>query len=349
MLVIDGSFGEGGGQILRTALSLSLILLKPFRIVKIRASRPKPGLQPQHLSCVKASALLSSAITEGDHLHSQELTFIPQIRPQIETYTFDIGTAGSTCLLLQTLFYPLSFSEGALLYLKGGTHVPHSPNYHYLEKVWLPVIQTFGFKGGLQLSRPGFYPQGGGLIISQIERMERLKLPDLSDGFNPEKIEILSLITDNLPTHILERQAKSALKVLSQNNLKAELRYEILKSLSPGTMLLIIARDGLKRVGFSTLGKKGFPAEEVGKTSALAFLKFLESRAQFEEYLGDQILLPASLALLVSPSKRFSYQVASVTKHLITQAWLIPQFLDKIKILVEGKVGERGEVVLERT
>ncbi|BAU22893.1 RNA 3'-phosphate cyclase [Caldimicrobium thiodismutans] len=349
MLIIDGSYGEGGGQILRTALSLSLILQKPFKIIKIRAGRQKPGLQPQHLACVKASKIISSAITEGDTLHSQELIFIPQKKPQKETYTFDIGTAGSTSLLLQTLFYPLSFSEGATLYLKGGTHVPHSPTYHYLEKVWLPVIKNFGFRGNLKLERPGFYPQGEGIVFSQIEKKEKLKLPFLTYGFTPDEIEILSFITDNLPSHILERQAKSALTILSKENLESKVKYETLKSLSPGTMLFITATDGEKRAGFSTLGKKGFPAEEVGKTSALAFLKFLETKTQFEEHLGDQLLLPASLALLESPSSKFSYTVSCITMHLLTQGWLIPQFLDKIKIRIEGKLKEKGEVFLERT
>lgn len=163
MLIIDGSYGEGGGQILRTALSLSLILQKPFKIIKIRAGRQKPGLQPQHLACVKASKIISSAITEGDTLHSKELIFIPQKKPQKETYAFDIGTAGSTSLLLQTLFYPLSFSEGATLYLKGGTHVPHSPTYHYLEKVWLPVIKILDLKGILSLKDQVFIHKVRGL------------------------------------------------------------------------------------------------------------------------------------------------------------------------------------------
>lgn len=349
MLLIDGSYGEGGGQLLRTALSLSAILQIPFKIINIRAKRPKPGLQPQHLACVMALKELTSAETKGDELHSQELIFIPKKKPEKRPYHFDIGTAGSTSLLFQTLFYPLALSKGGDLTLIGGTHVPYSPPFHYLQYVYLPLVSLFGFKAKLYLEKAGFYPKGGGRIKAQIESASNFSLPLFERGFNPEKIFIISLISEDLPSHILERQAKSAYKLLSEEGFSCEILYERVKSVSSGTMLFIYALDQNKCAGFTSLGKKGLPAEEVGKRCAKELLSFLKSKAQFEEHLGDQLLLPVSLVLEYMRRGSFFYEVSKITGHLITQAFLIPQFLPKIKIRVSGNLGEKGEVYLERT
>ncbi|MCS7198774.1 MAG: RNA 3'-terminal phosphate cyclase [Caldimicrobium sp.] len=344
LLFIDGSYGEGGGQLLRSALSLSIILNKPFKIKNIRANRPKPGLQPQHLTCVKACQRISSALVEGDHLDSQELIFIPTKKPENKLYHFQIGTAGSTSLLFQTLLYPLAFSQGGTLLLEGGTHVPYSPSYHYLKEVFLPLAELFGFRASLELERVGFYPRGGGKIRAKVWPIKEIKVPKLSPGFRVERLKILSLISEELPEHIMVRQANSALQILKENNLEGEVYFEKVKSSSPGTELLIVAINGLKRAGFSSLGKKGLPAEEVGRNTSHMLLKFLETSAQFEEHLGDQLLLPASLCLLQGKDKSFQYSVSKITKHLLTQAWLISQFLENIKITIE----EPGRVLIER-
>ncbi|MFN3504780.1 MAG: RNA 3'-terminal phosphate cyclase, partial [Caldimicrobium sp.] len=324
------------------------IFLKPIKLYNIRAKRPKPGLQPQHLACLKACRELTSAITKGEELHSQEIIFIPQKRPKRATYFFDIGTAGSTSLLFQTLLYPLAFSEGGTLILQGGTHVPFSPTFHYLEKVFQPVLVSFGFNFTLLLERAGFYPKGGGKIRAQIEKITLFNLPKFTPGFRAEEVEVLSLSSEDLPTHIIERQAKAAYELLSNANLLAKITKIKLSSTSPGTMLFVYGRDGEKYAGFTSLGKKGVPAEKVGKEAALSFLNFLNSKAQFDPYLGDQLLLPSALVLLQSKNKFFTYTVSQVTNHLLTQAWLIPQFLD-IKIKISGKVHEKGEVIIERT
>jgi len=347
--LIDGSYGEGGGQLLRTALSLSVILQRPFQIFNLRAKRPKPGLRPQHLACVKACKVLSLAETKGDELNSQELTFIPQRRPPRGHYTFDIGTAGATSLLFQTLLFPLALSEGGELTLIGGTHVPMAPPYHYLELVYLPMISLFGFRVRLSLKKVGFYPKGGGEIRAHLERVEFWNLPQFERGFNPERLFLLSLISEDLPQPILERQLKGAQEVLATRGLQAEDLLEKVKSASPGTMLFLYAEDKNKRAGFTSLGKKGLPAEEVGKRAAFSFLEFLQSQAQFEEHLGDQLLLPASLALLKVHEKAFSFEVSKITKHLLTQAFVISQFLPKIKIKILGEENQKGEVILERT
>ncbi|MFN4132120.1 MAG: RNA 3'-terminal phosphate cyclase [Caldimicrobium sp.] len=349
LLHIDGSFGEGGGQILRTALSLSIIFLKPIKIINIRAKRPKPGLQPQHLACVKACREISSAETKGEELFSQELLFIPKSYPQRGTFYFDIGTAGSTSLLFQTLFYPLAFSQGATLILKGGTHVPHAPTFHYLEKVYLPVIASFGFKCSIYLEKIGFYPKGGGKIKAIIEKSTSLHLPHFTPAFRLEKAKILSLSSDDLPAHIVERQAKASMQILREAQIEAIVETLRLPSDSPGTILFLYGIDQEKRAGFTAFGKKGIPAEKIGEEATKEFLHFLSTNTQFDPYLGDQLLLPSTLVLLKSGEKYFTYTVSKITQHLLTQAWLIPQFLDNIKIKVEGEIGNKGEVALERT
>ncbi|MFN4196441.1 MAG: RNA 3'-terminal phosphate cyclase, partial [Caldimicrobium sp.] len=339
---------EGGGQVLRTALSLSAIFLKPIKLFNIRAKRPKPGLQPQHLACLKACRELTSAITKGEELHSQEIIFSPQRRPKSGTYFFNIGTAGSTSLLFQTLLYPLAFSEGGTLILQGGTHVPYSPTFHYLERIFQPVLTAFGFKFNLYLEKAGFYPKGDGIIRAHIEKISLFPLQKFSPGFQVEKVGVLSLSSNDLPTHIIERQAQAAYELLSNANFPVEISKIKLPSASPGTMLFVYGKDGKKRAGFTALGKKGIPAEKVGKEAASAFLNFLESNAQVDPYLGDQLLLPITLVLLQNNEKFFTYTVSKITNHLLTQAWLIPQFLDKIKIKIFGKIHEKGEVVIER-
>lgn len=351
MILIDGSYGEGGGQVLRTCLSLSVLLGKSFKILNIRKNRPKPGLQPQHLACVKACAEISKAEISGAELNSTELIFIPKEKPINKTYIFDIKTAGSTSLLFQTLLYPLALSKGGELILQGGTHVPFSPSFHYLKYVFLPVISFLGLKADIHLEKAGFYPKGGGRIKAKILPWENFILPKFTYEFNPENICIISLISEDLPDHILERQLRSAKgKLLSANLKPKEELLEKVKSDSPGTMVFVYAvdKDKLKRAGFAELGKKGYPAEKVGENAVSKFLEFIKTKAQFEEHLADQILIPLSFVLINSVEKRFSFTTSKVTKHLITQAWLIPQFLEKITIKVLGKEGEPGEVEIER-
>lgn len=351
MILIDGSFGEGGGQVLRTCLSLSVILGKPFKIYNIRKSRPKPGLQPQHLACVKACAEISEAEVSGAELNSTEIVFIPKRKPENRTFLFDIKTAGSTSLLFQTLLYPLALSKGGKLILKGGTHVPFSPSFHYIKYVFLPFIEVLGLKADIKLEKAGFYPKGGGEIRANIFPWNNFILPGMGKEFLPEAIFIHSIVSEDLPSHILERQANSAKGKILEVNLKPSNEIlERVKSDSPGTMLFIysIDKDNVKRAGFSELGKKGYPAEKVGENSASKFLNFLKTRAQIEEHLADQILIPLSFVIIKSIEKEISFTTSRVTKHLLTQAWLIPQFLENITIKILGKEGEPGEVKIER-
>lgn len=348
MLVIDGSFGEGGGQVLRTSLSFSVITGKPFKIYNIRANRPKPGLQPQHLTCVKAAAEISKAEVEGDFLGSKELIFRPKFPPSPGTYYFSIGTAGSTSLLFQTLLYPLALHKGGTLILEGGTHVPFSPSYHYLKCVFLPVLEFLGFKVELEILAYGFYPAGGGKIRAKVYPWNKLTIPDFSGKFEPAKLEIYSVISEDLPQHILERQIKGSLEVFEKIDLQnIDIKTERVKAKSSGSFVFIysVDKDGFKRAGFTELGKKGYPAEEVGKKAAFKFLNFLKAESQLEEHLTDQILIPIGLLLeRETIVKECVFTTSKVTQHQLTQMWLIPKFLERIDIKIQGEEGKRGYV-----
>ncbi|WP_022855720.1 RNA 3'-terminal phosphate cyclase [Thermodesulfobacterium thermophilum] len=350
MLVIDGAYGEGGGQVLRTSLSLSVVTGKPFKIFNLRAKRPKPGLQPQHLACVKALAYLSEAEVKGDELGSQEIVFIPKKLPEKLHYSFDIGTAGSTLLLFQTVVYPLSLSEGGEVVIKGGTHVPFSPCYHYVKEVFLPMAKLFGLEVDLHLEAYGFYPAGGGKIRAFIKPWKEFFLPTLPECFIPENLTVYSVSSERLPAHIVERQLKGVLSELP--NCENLIVYkERVKSKSDGTFVFLKSLDKEKVLyaGFTELGKRGYPAEEIGKKVTREWKNFLSTKSQFEEHLADQVLIPISLALLkLRSAKFFGFSVAKVTKHLLTQAWLIPKFLPELKITIEDKEGEKGYVSLYR-
>jgi RNA 3'-phosphate cyclase len=362
MLEIDGSYGEGGGQILRSSLTLSLLTGKPFKLINIRAKRKKPGLMPQHLTCVKACKELSQAKTTGDSLGSTTLVFEPRTDPKAGRYFFDTGTAGATTLVFQTIFLPLSLAEGAEVILKGGTHVPYSPTYHYLEYVYVPMLASFGFKADLKLERAGFYPVGEGLIRAKILPAKDLKCSLFCEepqdngfqAFGLEKVLIISLISKDLPRHILERQAKSALEYLksfsqiSKLDELCEVRQEVVESSSPGTMCFVLLKGRSFRVGFSSLGARGLPAEEVGKSAAKLALEFLRKGAQVDPHLADQLVLPLAYLVYLGKATSISYTTSSITMHLITQAWLVPQFLEGLRISVNNLDDGKGVVRIER-
>ena len=209
MIEIDGSLGEGGGQILRTALSFSCHLNKPFRIFKIRAKRKNPGLMHQHITCVRAAQLIAGAEVRGDSIGSSEFIFIPR-EVKSGHYNFDIGTAGSTSLVLQTVLLPLCFADcESSIKITGGTHVPWSPPFHYLQDVFLPFLKTAGIDVYLDIEKWGFYPKGGGLIKATIKPIKSLMPINIEQRGIISALKGLSAVA-NLPLSIAERQKKSA-------------------------------------------------------------------------------------------------------------------------------------------
>ena len=363
MIEIDGSYGEGGGQILRSSLTLSLLTGKPFKLYNIRVKRKKPGLMHQHLACVKACKELAQAKTSGDSLGSTTLVFEPKTKPKAGKYFFDVGTAGATTLVFQTIFLPLSLAEGAEVILKGGTHVPYSPTYHYLKYVYEPMLAYFSFKAELKLERAGFYPVGEGIIRAKVLPARDLKCPlfcgeaqdIVYEAFNLERGVIISMISKDLPRHILERQAKSALislrSFIGNSGVEElwEVKHEIVESSSPGTMCFVLLKGGSLRAGFSSLGARGVPAEEVGKSSAKLAIEFLEKGAQVDPHLADQLVLPLAYLVYLGKAKSMSYTTSNITMHLVTQAWLIPQFLEGLRISIDSLEDKKGVVRIERS
>jgi RNA 3'-terminal phosphate cyclase (ATP) len=328
---LDGAAGEGGGQILRTALSLSLITGRSFRIRGIRAMRSPSGLRPQHLACVRGAEALGGR-AQGAEVGAAELSFEPQpVKPG--EYVLEVGSAGSTPLLFQCLFFPLALAGGGQLTLRGGTHVPHSPTYHYLGWVWLHAMRPFGLFADLRLRHAGFYPEGGGEFRATLpapggDPPERVELPargTLRDS------DVMSFV-GGLPFEVAERQAKAALLSLRELGVYANAEnFPLPVTRSSGSSVFVRADFEHSLAGFSAIGEKGKPAEEVGQEAAKAFGAFLRSPGAIDEYLGDQILVPAALLaaqrLGASRPGVTRFTPAVITQHLRTNATVLQSFL----------------------
>lgn len=337
MIEIDGSFGEGGGQILRSALSLSCHLGKPFRIFNIRVGRRNPGLQPQHLTCVRAAQLISSAEVKGDSTGSLELSFIPD-KVQAGQYRFDIGTAGSTSLVLQTVLLPLCLAQGeSEVTITGGTHVPWSPPFHYLRHVFLPLLQKTGINIHLDIERWGFYPRGGGLIKASIRPVSFITPINIEQRGMLRAIKGISAVC-NLPLDIGERQKAGSLEVLRSHGLEAEIEVLSVLCIGRGTFLFLVGEFEDSIVGFSSLGQRGKRAEDVGKEAAEEFIKFYSGGGSIDRQLADQIVLYLALS-----DRASSFTTQEVTRHLLTNIWVTKKFLD-VMIKVEGEEGKMGKI-----
>ena len=342
MLEIDGNYGEGGGQILRSSLSLSAILNRPIRISSIRAGRRKPGLAPQHLTSVNAVAAIANAEVIGGQLGSQTLTFRPQ---EISggNYTFDVAeirpSAGALSLVFQSIAWPLSFAKiPSTVTLRGGTHVPWSPNVHYLQAVFMPMAARFGFEGSIQLNRWGWYPKGGGEAIAKIQPTADWRGVALERRGKLQTICGVSAAS-NLPEHIISRQHNQIEKRLARFTAPVNLERVKGESIGQGTLVFLHADFENARAGFSALGARGKRAERVSDEACQALEDFLAVDAAIEPHLADQLILPMALA---KGESRFT--TSQITRHLTTNIWLVQQFLP-VKFEVNGADDESGEVV----
>ena len=335
---IDGSEGEGGGQMLRTALSLSMIAGRPFEMVNLRAGRSKPGLRPQHLQCVRASARIAGARVEGASIGSRTVRFEPGgVRPG--TYSFAIGTAGSTSLVLHTLALPLALAGArSIVTIAGGTHVPFSPPFHFLDRQWAVLLRRLGLDVDLRLERAGYYPAGGGEIRARIGPAAALAPIRLGPRGRLESLEGLSSVS-HLPRSIAGRQRRRALARFEAQGLAAAIRVADLPSPGKGSMLLLVAAyAGGGRACFAALGARGKRAEAVADEACDALLAFESTRGAVDAHTADQLLLP--LALAGGPSE---FPVPAVTSHLATNADIIHRFLP-CAIEIDGATGEEGLV-----
>ena len=339
LIDIDGSYGEGGGQILRTALALSAILRKPFTLHHIRSKRKNPGLQAQHLEAVKALANITKAQTEGVKFGSQKIMFFPQKISSGE-YQFEVKTAGSTLLLFQAIFLPLCFAQGSSrVTLVGGTHVPWSPPFHYFSEVLLPTLEPMGISVDASIEKWGFYPRGGGRIQLNLKPAHALKPIHLTDRGLLKKIWGLST-QSNLPRHVAERQRNQALKRI-QKELNMDAEINILydpPSNGPGSFLFLLAEYEKTIVGFSSLGSKGKPAEKVADEAVDGLKDYLSSEGCIDPHLADQLV--PFMALTKGSS---SFTTTQMTDHLLTNLWVISHFL-QVKVEKQGEIGKPGRV-----
>jgi RNA 3'-phosphate cyclase len=335
MIDIDGSFGEGGGQILRTSLALSLLTGKPFKLRKIRANRlPKPGLRPQHLASVRAAAKIGSAKVTGDAVGSSQLTFEPgSVKPG--SYRFDIGTAGSTALVLHTVYLPLAMAGPSEVILEGGTHNEKAPCYHFLQTTWRAYLARMGLAVVLEMTRPGFYPRGGGRIVARISACKTLR-PLMMTG--PVKLKAASILsaTAGLPDHVAKRQARRATVRLKDAGLEPDIAFEEWEG-GPGCVLAITL-DGPAPSLFFGLGARGKPAEKVADEAVDEALRHRESGMPVDHHSGDQLLLPLALA-----EGNSEYHVSAIDRHLTTNAVVIQKFISR-EITIEGEEGLPGAV-----
>lgn len=342
MITIDGSRGEGGGQVLRTSLSLSAITGQPFHIDKIRAGRSKPGLRPQHVTAVRAVTALCNASVEGCELDSTQLLFEPGSAAVGGSYKFDVTeaspsgrSAGSVSLILQAILWPLLFADRpAEIILLGGTFVPFSPPYHYLSEVALPAFARFGVDVDINLNAWGWMSEGRGELKAVIQSIDRLE----SVNFQPVrgvKVEGVAAVS-NLPSHIPHRMARRAHNMLSAAGFEADVQSVRAKGAGPGAGIVL----WMPQAGFSSLGRKGLPADKVAEAAVKQLRSFTDSDAAVDHHLADQLLLPMALA-----HGRSSFSTNRLTSHTLTNISLLRQWLNT-RIEVQGKRDSHGKVIV---
>jgi RNA 3'-terminal phosphate cyclase (ATP) len=343
-VIIDGSHGEGGGQILRTALTLSAITGRPLTIARLRAGRPKPGLAAQHVTAVLSAAELCRAEVSGAALGSETLSFRPTVPPRAGDYLFDVaaarhgGSAGAATLVLQTVALVALFASGASRFcVRGGTHVARSPPYDYIAHVWRPFLARMGISFEVELAQFGFLPVGQGEITARVSGLGSKASAHL------KPVEIIArgplrsvsgrAITANLPSHIAQRMVARATALLSSLAPTISIRAEDVRAASPGAGLFLTAEYDHTSAGFNAFGARGKSSETVASEAAGALLSHLRSGAALDLHLADQALLP--LALACAPS---TFTCEGATRHLETNAWVIGQF-GIADVLIEGREG----------
>jgi len=332
MIEIDGSLGEGGGQIVRTAVALSAVTGKPVRITRIRQGRSKPGLAAQHARAITALAAICNARTSGATPGSSEIVFTPgEIRGG--RHRVEIGTAGSVTLLMQCLLPALLRADAhSSLQIIGGTDVQWSPAVDYFKNVFLPALSSFGARVSLEVLQRGYYPRGQGEVLLEVEPA-KLKASHL-ESMACDNGQIIQNIQNtvqgvshcsNLAEHVAARQADSAAEALAQAGFSAQISREALRLPSLGSGITLWS--GCK--GASSLGERGLPAEEVGRKAAEELIIELKSPARVDVHLADQLIPYLALA-------GGCCTVREISLHARTNIWTVGHFLDaKIEIKEE--------------
>lgn len=338
MIEIDGSEGEGGGQILRSALALSILTQRPFKLVNIRANRSKPGLQPQHLMCVRAAGSISAATYKGGSVGSSVLYFEPGA-VKSGNYTFSIGTAGATALVLHTVYLPLALrgDKPSTVTITGGTHNQHAPCYHFLETTWATYLARLGMRVEVEMTRPGFYPRGGGEIRAVIHPCQRvnglslLTCPELTTagGFSAFA---------GLSESVGRRQARRLSVRMKSEEVESHIPTEEWTAANPGSVAAVIFRQAPVPPLFFGLGERGKPAESVADDAAEEAIAFRDAKCPVDPHSADQLLLPLAFSADAS-----EYRTSEITRHTTTNIETVRRFVDR-DIWVEHGDGKSGVV-----
>lgn len=323
LLIIDGTHGEGGGAIIRTATALSALTGRGIRLDNIRAGQPNPGLATQHLAAVRAAASVCDGHLVGDSLASRTLTFFPRTRPKAGSYNFDAGGTGAATLILLTVFLPLVFAAGrSVLRIKGCTHAPLSPPYDYVADLLLPALARVGVPAKSARKAWGLAPKGEGLITLEIEGDTARRIAPLSAVERGAFKRVSGrAAAANLPVHVPQRLADRAKAGLRRLSPRAAITGESVHAASPGAALFLIAEYEKGYGGSSALGDQNRSSESVADEAVAALLAYHQLGAAFDRYLGDQLL--PFLAFASGPSE---FTVAAATDQLRTNAWVTEQF-----------------------
>jgi RNA 3'-terminal phosphate cyclase (ATP) len=337
---IDGSRGEGGGQILRTSLALSLVTGRPVTIGGIRAGRAKPGLMRQHLTAVNAAVEISGAQAAGAAVGSRTLSFAPGAVRAGE-YRFSVGTAGSATLVLQTILPALLLADGpTTLVLEGGTHNPWAPPFDFLQEAYLPLINRMGPQVTAELDQAGFYPAGGGRFRVQIQPARELAGFDLCDRgeFVSRQARVL---LSKLPEHIAHRELETVRDKLGWD--EATCAIVPVRSVGPGNALVLTINSEHVTEVFCGFGREGVAAEHVARDVVKEVRTYLKANVPVGPYLADQLMLPLGISAMVRDTssqtpRGGTYRTVSLTRHSTTHIDLLREFL-AVRIDVEKHTG----------
>jgi len=324
VITLDGSQGEGGGQIVRTAVTLSAITGQPVEITRVRAGREAPGLRPQHVTAIQAVGSLCDAQMRGVEIGSEALVFEPGSSVRAGEYEWGVGTAGSACLVAQAIILPLALAPGETqVKLYGGTHVPNSPSGHYLRDVYMPLLLRMGIDLELYMDSYGFMPEGGGMLAIYLKGGARPQSQRMVERGALERI-FGTAVGCNLPSHIPQRIASRAINLLATLEVAADVRPLRARGISTGAGLFLAAEYTNGRGGFGVLGRKGMPSEVVAEKAVTALLAFHAGNASVDAHLADQIIAPLALAGGAS-----AFVTPEITAHLLTNIGVVRAFVDR--------------------
>lgn len=333
---IDGSMLEGGGQILRMSIALSAVTGVPVRVYNIRAKRRDPGLKAQHMTAIRAVATLVKAEVKGLALRSRELYFTPRTVSS-GSFKFDVGTAGSTTLVLQSLLPTAAFAPSKVnVEVVGGTDNPLAPPVDYIGNVLRPIVAKMGFSFEMSVLRRGFYPRGGGIVRASMKPVVQLSPLRLSERGEVKVVRGISY-SSRLPEHIARRMADSASKLLKSEGLDVDIKLEVLQpghpkcALNPGCGIVLWAETTTGAIlGSDSLGEKGKPAERVGEEAAQKLIEELRSEATVDSHASDQLIVYMALA-----SGESTIKTSKLTMHTLTCIELSKMLLPEVKFKVE--------------